>query len=231
MNTKRSIFFARLSVASALVAFACVSCRLCSDKTTTAPSPQRFGALLKEISPEYWHKRPLKEQKQDRMNALLCELNLMNRHFIESNDIDVFQSIAEIDSYIAASFAVFGVMEIANRNYTIRPSSRHVREQSLNTLAGFTSHSSPDVRTAALYALGLMRRHEYKDLAASRFDDTAASRLFFPPIVVSNNYRTSTSVDATAWHTFKKMLGEAAAKEYLHSVRRDSKAKRTVRDE
>jgi hypothetical protein len=228
---KRSIFFTKLSVASAVLAFACVSCSLCSHKTTRAPSPERFAVLLKEISPEYWHKRPLKEQKQDRMNALLYELNMMNHHFIESNDIDAFQSIVEIDSHIAASFGVFGIMEIANRNYTPRPSSRHLREQSLNTLAGFTSHSSPNVRTAALYALGLMRRHEYKDLVASRFDDKAASNLFFPPIAVSNGYGMSTSVDATAWHTLKKMVGETAAREYFHSVRRESKAKKAIRDQ
>jgi hypothetical protein len=227
---KRSIFFGRVSVASAVFAFACLSCSLRSHKTTTVPSPQRFAALLKEISPEYWHKRPLKEQKQDRMNALLCELDLMNRHFIESNDIDAFQRIVEIDSYIAASIGVFGVMEIANRNYTLRPSSKQLREQSLSTLAGFTSHRSPHVRTAALYALGLMRRHEYRDLVASRIDDVADGHLFFPPFMESG-YSIDTSVHATARQTLKKMLGEAAAREYLHSVRRDSKAKRAIRDE
>jgi len=227
---KRSAFFGGLSLVSVILAFASVSCSLRSDETTTALSPHRFAALLKEISPEDWHKLPLKEQTQDRMDALLCELDQLNRHFIESDDIGAFQSIVEIDSHIAASIGVFGVMEIANRNYMIKPSSRHLREQSLSTLAGFTSHSSPHVRTAALYALGVMKRHEYRDLVASRLDDTAASNLFFPPFVESN-YGMDTSVHTVARQTLNKMLGEVAAKDYLLSVRRDSKAKKAVRPE
>ena len=227
---KRSTFFARLSVASAVLAFASVSCSLSPDESTRAASPQRFAARLKKCSPENWSKLPSKERTQDRMDALLCELDQMNRHFIETDDIGAFQSIVEIDSYIAASIGVFGVMEIANRNYMIKPSSRRLREQSLSTLAGFTSHSSPHVRTAALYALGLMKQHEYKDLVASRLDDTADSGLFFPPFIESD-YGMDTSVHTVARQTLNKMLGEAAAKEYLLSVHRDSKAKKAVRPE
>lgn len=227
---KQSTFFARLSVASAVLAFASVSCSLRSHEKTTDASPQRFAALLKECSPENWNNLPLKEQKQDRMDALLCELDLLNCHFIESDDIGAFQSIVEIDSHIAASIGVFGVMEIANKNYMIKPSSRRLREQSLSTLAGFTSHSSPHVRAAALYALGVMKRHEYKDLVASRPDDTAPSDLFFPTFIESN-YGMDTSVGTMARQALNKMLGEVAAKEYLLSIRRDSKAKRAVRPE
>ena len=216
-----------LVIVLSVLLFPCVSCRQRTGATSEAASAQRFATLLRERSPETWNKRPQKEKTQHKLEAMNRELDLLTRQFIETNDIGAFQSIVEIESHIAASIGVFGIMEIANGNYMIKPDSKTRREHGLSAIAAYTAHPSPHVRGAALYSLGLMRRHEHKALVAACVDDEADSHLFFPPFVESNHGLT-TSVGAAARRALKLMLGEREAKEYLRSQEKGSRTESTV---
>ena len=164
---------------------------------------------------------------RERSDAFLNELDVLYRQLVESGDIGTFQSIVEIDSHVAASIGVFGVMEIANKNYMYKPSSRSLREQSLDMLGGFTSHSSPHVRSAALYSLGVMRQHEFKHLVINRLGDTARSDLFFLPFIESD-YGMNTSVHTQARQALVKMLGKTEASPIIQSELRQRYSKSKI---
>jgi len=213
---KQTVFSTQLCILSIILAFTSISCRLSSDEPATASPGQRFLTLMRLYASE---NRPLLNEEcntQEQRDAFLSDLDILYRQLIQNGDIGTFQSVADIDSHVAASIGVWGVMEIVSANYMFKPSSKRLREQSLEMLGDFTSHSSPHVRSAALYSLGVMRQREFKDLVISRLGDTAKSSLFFPPFIESD-FGMSTDVHTQACQALIKMVGKTEANPNLQA--------------
>jgi hypothetical protein len=214
---KSTVFFAQNAIMTVIIVFTCVSCSS-SKLSSVSLRQQRFTSRMKLYIPENRHLLKKEHISPNKRDAFLNELDMLYRQLIESDDIETFQTIVEIDSSVAASIGVFGVMEIANRNYMIKPSSKQLRKRCLEVLAEFTTHSSPHVRTAALYSLGEMRQDEYKDFVINRLHDTgSSSHIFFPPFIESTN-GMSTDVHTQAIIALTKILGKAEASVIINSA-------------
>lgn len=209
-STCRGLF----GLALTAVAFLLVSCSRSKvdDKTETA----KFIALLNQRIPKNWNSISPEKKTKERMDCLNQELDQLYRYLIRQNNTGAFEKATEIDSYVAACTGVFGILEIANRNYMLKSSTVNARKESLEKLLQLTTHRSPHVRGAALYALGKLRHYEYLDAVVARFDDDARSAIFFPPFVESNNGLTS-SVSTCAKRAVISMLGDQKGEELLYS--------------
>jgi hypothetical protein len=196
------------------------------DSAVVSPR-QRFPALMELYVPENESLRRDELACQGGWETIEAEQDRLYQQLVQDGDIDTFQSVADIDSHVAASIGVWGVMEIANANYKFKASSKDLREQSLAVLRGFANHSSSHVRGAAMYAFAMMGQHEFKDLVISHLGDTGTTKLFFPPFIESNN-GLSTGVDTQARQALINILGEAEANPIIQSEFQNRFSKNTI---
>ena len=141
---------------------------------------------------------------------------------INENDIEAFKQILNIDLHYAKSMGVFGIMEIANRNYSGRSDIKEeeIREHAFLELAKLTGNSNASVRAMALFALGKCRRYEHKEIVAKCLDDEAQVDIRWLPLCSdSTTDGLSTSVGTMARIALKEMLGKKAGVEYIKQMR------------
>ena len=150
------------------------------------------------------------------------QLDSLYMELIRANDIEGFKRILKVDFRYAKSMGVFGLMEIANRNYSERPDIREeeIRERAFLELAKLTGNSNANVRAMALFALGKCRRYEHKEIVAKCLDDSTDADIQFPPLCSeSNSCGISTDVHTMAHFALREMLGQQAGYEYIKQIR------------
>ncbi len=150
------------------------------------------------------------------------QLDSLYLQLIRANDIEAFKRILKVDFRYAKSMGVFGLMEIANRNYSGRQDIREeeIREHAFLELAKLTRNSNADVRAAALFALGKCRRYEHKEIVAKCLDDRARSDIAWIPLCSESTCDgLSTSVHTMAHLALREMLGREAGLEYIKQMR------------
>jgi hypothetical protein len=183
-----------------------LACRRHTAGSTAGETSARLSALLEQRRRGF----PIEKRAKKRVDALQQDLDTLYARLVEMNDIAAFEAALAIEDPVAASVGVFGIMEIVNRNYSMSPESKNLRAEGLSELARLTSHSNPHVRGAALYALGMMRRHEHQAVAAGAIDDRARCHIFFPPFATLDHGLT-TSVDTMAHVALERMRGTREA--------------------
>jgi hypothetical protein len=227
---KKTIRFVPFAVVTVSVLLAASCCRLSPheqsaafrmemiEQAEVASHPhERFIALMRLMVPGndlVLHSSYIPEEK---MIEIKNELDRLYYRMVSIGDVEAFQTIIEFDSRTAATFGVFGLMEIANRDDLYSPKLKTLRRQCLDLLAGYATHSNPDVRGAALYALGEMQLPEYKDLFISLLRDKALCNVDFPPLIESG-YNLSSDVRTMAGEALKRAIGQADANEYINEA-------------
>lgn len=159
------------------------------------------------------------------------QLDSLYMELIRANDIEAFKRILRVDLRYAKSMGVFGLMEIANRNYSERQDIREeeIREHAFLELAKLTGNSNADVRAAALFALGKCRRYEHKEIVAKCIDDrTRADIAWIPLCSKSTCDGLSTSVHTMAHSALREMLGKEAGLEYIKQMRTKNNERHAV---
>jgi hypothetical protein len=168
--------------------------------------------------------REILQNNMTRYDVASLNHQLDNLYFqlIHANDIEAFKQILNVDLHYARSMGVFGIMEIANRNYSERPDIKEeeIREHAFLELAKLTASSNASVRAMALFALGKCRRYEHKEIVAKCLDDTARVGIRWLPLCSeSTTDGLSTSVGYMARFALKEMLGRQAGLEYIKQMR------------
>jgi hypothetical protein len=154
--------------------------------------------------------------------SLNHQLDSLYLQLIRANDIEAFKRMLNVDFRYAKSMGVFGVMEIANRNYSGRSDIKEdeIREHAFIELAKLTGNSNADVRAMALFALGKCRRYEHKEIVAKCLDDRARVDIPWLPLCSESTCDgLSTSVGTMARLALREMLGQQAGLEYIKQMR------------
>ena len=206
-----------------LVLSIAVNIRQCRKAREPNPAEikNKFISLMEKLADA--HKEMLQRNKtRYDVASLNHQLDSLYLQLIRANDIEGFKRILKVDFSYAKSMGVFGLMEIANRNYSERQDIREeeTRKHAFLELAKLTGNSNANVRAMALFALGKCRRYEHKEIVAKCLDDrTHADIRWLPLCTESTCDGLSTSVHTMAHFALREMLGRQAGLEYIKQMR------------
>jgi hypothetical protein len=192
-----------------------------SIEPNPAEIKNKFISLMEKLADAHKEMQQRNKTRYD-VASLNHQLDSLYLQLIRANDIEGFKQILNVDFSIAKSMGVFGLMEIANRNYSERQDIREeeIREHAFLELAKLTGNSNANVRAMALFALAKCRRYEHKEIVAKCLDDSTDADIQFPPLCTeSNSCGISTSVHTMAHFALREMLGQQAGHEYIKQTR------------
>ena len=127
----------------------------CRSETEEISTGDAFLGLLREAAPRG---QQLIREPDGTMQA---EFNRLFYASVASEELSFFAELADWRNPLASSVAVFGIAEIAQRNYGPSQSAWERRRQALESIGDLLSHDDPDVRAAAIYAAGALRLNKH----------------------------------------------------------------------
>jgi hypothetical protein len=195
----------------------------------TSQEPSMMGVRSRFIELVQTNRPMSKEERE----AHAQEFDNLYSRLVLADDIETFKKAADKGRDWHAGAALFGIMEIADRNYSNSPTEEALRKKAFSELVKLTDHENPHVRGAAFYALGKCRRYEYKEAVADHILDIKRSgwkhdphvSLVFPPcskrLDPNEPDGLVTTVYTAGYRALQEMLEDKSALEYIKQ-RQDS---------